>query len=155
VEKDRLKVRLAVFLILHNSLGIVLMRRLNTGHRDGEWGLPSGHVESGESPEEAVIREAWEEARVVIQADSLKLAHTQFNAESGLDRLYINLYFFAARFSGEPQIGEPGQCSEMTCVAPSGLPKDTIPYVRTAIEAYYNIPPRWDLSARIYSEVGF
>lgn len=40
------------------------------------WDIPGGHIELGETPEQAVIREAFEEARVVIQ-DVRQLGYVQ------------------------------------------------------------------------------
>lgn len=37
--------------------------------RPGEWVLPKGHVEAGESPEAAALREVAEEAGVVAQTE--------------------------------------------------------------------------------------
>ncbi|MGB1592331.1 MAG: NUDIX domain-containing protein, partial [Promethearchaeia archaeon] len=42
----------------HRARGQVLLsRRLNTGFRDGQWGLPAGHVNPGESITAAAVRE--------------------------------------------------------------------------------------------------
>ena len=56
-----------VHLVLVNRAGRVLFgQRQNTGYEDGAWHLPSGHLEAGESVVAALIREAKEEAGIVI-----------------------------------------------------------------------------------------
>lgn len=42
--------------------GKILLVQEATGPHSGKWGLPKGHVESGESPEAAALRELTEES---------------------------------------------------------------------------------------------
>jgi glycosyltransferase involved in cell wall biosynthesis/8-oxo-dGTP pyrophosphatase MutT (NUDIX family) len=37
------------------------------------WGLPGGHVEKGESPEDAIVREVWEETGIKIREEDLRI----------------------------------------------------------------------------------
>ena len=60
----RFAARVAVYIALVNDGRIFLLRRANTGYRDGEWAMPAGHVESGETPEQAALRELREETGV-------------------------------------------------------------------------------------------
>jgi len=54
----------AAFAAVRNGLGqVLLVRRAD----DGNWELPGGHVEVGESASEAAIREVAEEAGVTIK----------------------------------------------------------------------------------------
>lgn len=46
--------------ILRNEEKILLMKRKPGGTQGGRWEIPGGKLESGEKPEEAMIRE-WEE----------------------------------------------------------------------------------------------
>src|SRR5258708_6948737 len=103
--------RIAVFIIFEKDFDVFLMRRDNTSHKQGELGLPSGHVEEGETPEEAVIRETREETGIILLKEKVRLVHTQYNM-SGSEADYMNLYFAAERWSGEPEIREVENCSE-------------------------------------------
>ncbi|MBC8091774.1 MAG: NUDIX domain-containing protein, partial [Pseudonocardia sp.] len=59
-------------LILRDVDGQVLFgRRHNTGWADGKLGLPSGHLEDGESAPAGIAREAQEEIGVTITAGAL------------------------------------------------------------------------------------
>ncbi|MDR2411991.1 MAG: NUDIX domain-containing protein [Holosporales bacterium] len=71
----------AVYLVLENAKGVLLLKRHNTGYRDGFYSLVAGHIEPGESPSEALIREAFEEAGLLLPAEDLELRHimTRFN----------------------------------------------------------------------------
>ena len=46
---------------------ILLSLRKNTGYRDGEYELPGGHVEEGETEEETALREVFEETNIKIE----------------------------------------------------------------------------------------
>jgi ADP-ribose pyrophosphatase YjhB (NUDIX family) len=54
-----------VFMIKNDEL--LLMRRWNTGHEDGKYGVPSGRLEGGEEVRSAAVREVKEECGVDIQ----------------------------------------------------------------------------------------
>jgi len=51
----------------------VLWMKRATAPQRGCWAIPSGFMESGETPEQAAARELHEEARAQIDPDSLKL----------------------------------------------------------------------------------
>lgn len=54
-------VRAAGILFLSPEREVLLLKRAGKDHH-GEWGLPAGHIEKGERPEEAARRETREEA---------------------------------------------------------------------------------------------
>ena len=56
---ERLKLKIAVYIILIKDGKILLGRRFNTGWQDGNYGLPSGHLEPEESMMEALLRESF------------------------------------------------------------------------------------------------
>lgn len=61
--------RQAVVMLIHNNKRGVLFtkRRSNRQFLPGIWALPSGHIEEGESYQEAVIREAKEELGIAVK----------------------------------------------------------------------------------------
>lgn len=58
----------AGLLLAHPEAGILLQLRVGWSHFGGTWGLPGGARKSGETPEQAAIREADEEASVPPEA---------------------------------------------------------------------------------------
>jgi 8-oxo-dGTP pyrophosphatase MutT (NUDIX family) len=62
----------------------------------GEWVLPKGHIEPGETPEEAAVREVQEEAGV--RAAVIARAG---ESEYALDGQPVRTIFFLMRYQGE------------------------------------------------------
>jgi 8-oxo-dGTP pyrophosphatase MutT (NUDIX family) len=54
----------AGLLLAHPEAGVLLQLRVEWSHFGGTWGLPGGARKAGETPEQAAIREADEEASV-------------------------------------------------------------------------------------------
>jgi ADP-ribose pyrophosphatase YjhB (NUDIX family) len=79
---------------------IFLLRRFNTGWSDGLFTIPSGHVNAGEKPSQAAIRETFEEAGVKIDPKDLKAIACMHRKS---DREYIEFTFIAEKWSGEPE----------------------------------------------------
>lgn len=46
---ERFRIISGAYLILQKGEKVLLSRRYNTGYRDGEWGLPAGHLEENET----------------------------------------------------------------------------------------------------------
>lgn len=122
---ERHLTRTAVFVILEKDNKIFFLRRANTGWADGFLTIPSGHVDKGERVTESAIKEAKEEAGVIIDKDDLVFVHVDYLRDE-----YVNFYFKAERWEGEPRIGEPDLASEMLWVNKDALPEDVTPQVK-------------------------
>jgi 8-oxo-dGTP diphosphatase len=137
--KERFKATPAAYLILERNGQVVLIKRRNTGYRDGEYTLPAGHVEENESPIEATTREVKEEVGVEMNIADLKFATVVYHfAENGNDRYYIDFFFVCQKWLGEPQNMEPEKCDEIGWFDINNLPENTMPNVKLAIEDYLN-----------------
>jgi len=62
--------KLMVDVVIFEGNGVVLIRRGNEPF-EGQWALPGGFVEIGETVEEAVIRETEEETGLTVQIEKL------------------------------------------------------------------------------------
>jgi 8-oxo-dGTP diphosphatase len=143
VRMDRFTLRAAGYLLLVRDERILLTRRFNTGWRDGEYSLVSGHLDAGESIRTTVCREAKEEAGIDIDPADLKFAHVMQHYESAE---YFDLYFTAAEWGGEPSNCEPATCDDVRWFSLKELPDNLVPNVRQAIKAY--------MSGEYFSEFG-
>ncbi len=103
--------------------GKILFMHRQSPHGKGTWSAPGGHVEYGESPEDAARREALEETGVEVGPMRLATVTNDFFAESG--KHYITLWYVASWQASEPQILEPSKCSEIRWVEFGELPQPT------------------------------
>lgn len=124
-----------VYLILKKKSYILLHHRNKTGYCDGQYGLISGHVEKDESAIQSIIREAKEEAGIIISSQDLLLVHCMHRCT---DRLNIDLFFSCDEWEGEIQNREPNKCKELTFFPVEALPINTINYIKAAIIAAEN-----------------
>lgn len=65
--------RVGTMVLTLNEKGQVLLGKRKNAFAAGEYGIPSGHVDSGETFQQAAVREVNEETGVQIQEDSLLL----------------------------------------------------------------------------------
>lgn len=127
---ERHTFKVASFVLLLRGDETFMLRRANTGWADGMWTVPSGHVEKGESVVEAAIKETKEEAGVIVKAEDLTFVHSHAVTDE-----YINFYFTATKWEGEPYLAEPEKCSEVSWVKLSEIPGDTIFQIRSLIQS--------------------
>jgi len=109
----------------------LLLRRFNTGWRDGYFSVVAGHVEEGESLKQAAIREAREEAGVEIDTDDLELVHV-VHRKSDSERL--SFFFRARAWTPEPVNAEPDKCDLLDWFDIDHLPPNMVDYVAQAFQ---------------------
>jgi 8-oxo-dGTP diphosphatase len=129
---------LDVFLLLTRHDRVLLALRQGTGFADGQWNLPSGKAETGESAVAAVIREAREEIGIQLTEDEVSYAATVHCRNSDTDTR-VGLFFQAtARQSplGDPYNAEPHKCAKIAWHPMAMLPDATMPYSALGISLY-------------------
>lgn len=132
--KNYFKFVAAVYLVLEHDGKVLLLRRANTGYEDGNYSLIAGHIEPNERAKFAMVREAKEEAGIVIAENDLQLVHIMLRNSSPDER--FDLYFTAKHWEGEVQNMEPEKCDDLSWHAVDTLPSNIIPCVRSALENY-------------------
>ena len=130
---ERFKMPVAVHLLLIQDDKILLIKRFNTGYCDNMFSLPAGHVEKGENVRDAMIRETKEEINIEV---SKKLKIVQVMNRKGTDQERIDYFFLAKKWTGIINNNEQYKCSLIKWVPIDKLPKNTIPYVKYAVEMY-------------------
>jgi ADP-ribose pyrophosphatase YjhB (NUDIX family) len=133
MKKERFKMIAAAYLWYISRGKILMIRRFQTGYADGEYSFPAGHVEDGETLARCLIREAKEEVNVTVTNKDISLVHIMHRKSSDI-RLD---FFFLARFSAtRPKNMEPEKADDMRWFPINSLPKNTVPYLRKAIDLY-------------------
>ncbi|HBD24527.1 MAG: hypothetical protein A2566_03765 [Candidatus Zambryskibacteria bacterium RIFOXYD1_FULL_40_13] len=136
--QERFKIIPEVFLLFIRDGKILLSRRFNTGYEDGNYGLPAGHGEFGETMREGCARETLEEIGVTIQPEDLEFALTQHrwcpNSDSPHSR--VGFYFVPKKYEGEPHNMELDRCDDLSFFPLDNLPPNVVDHVYSAIEAY-------------------
>jgi ADP-ribose pyrophosphatase YjhB (NUDIX family) len=136
--KERYKIVPEVFLFLIKDDHILLLRRFQTGYEDGNYGLPAGHGEEGETMAEGCIREAQEEIGIIIEKENLVFALTQnrWCPDAGNAHARVGFYFVPKEWRGEPTNTEPHKCDDLRYFPLDALPENMVPHVRAAVKAY-------------------
>ena len=137
----------AAYLILKKENQILLLKRYQTGYQDGNFSLIAGHLEPGESFQQAIIREAREEAGIELETNNILQTHIQHrkSVEDGSER--VDAYFLVESWQGEIQNMEPEKCSALEWFEMNHLPRNIIPCVQTALELLFQ--------GESYSEFGW
>lgn len=145
--KERFKITPACYLILIRDGETLLLRRFNTGFQDGNYGLVAGHLDGDESFRDAMVREAQEEAGIVVDKEDLNIVHIMHRSKIDTTGERIDLFLTTEKWEGEIKNMEPEKCDELSWFPLNNLPANTIPYIREVLENIQN--------KKIYSEFGF
>ena len=132
--KERHKAVPASYLILRRGGEILLMLRKNTGYCDGWYVVPSGHVEEGEMPMDAVLRETREEIGIDLPRSSVRPVHAMYRTQHDQTGDRADYFFEATDWQGVPVNAEPEKCEGLGWFPLHGLPPNVVPHVKYAIE---------------------
>lgn len=137
-----------VHLHLQHGDGRILLglRHSASAYGGGAWHALAGHCEREEAIS-CLVREAREEAGLIIEPDDVELVHLVHVVDSPTARPRIQLFFRARSWSGFPQVLEPDRCLEWRWWDPKDLPAEVVPYTRQAIEGV--------IAGRLYSNMGW
>lgn len=138
-NKQRFKIIPAVYLVLRKDDKVLLSKRYNTGYQDGMYSLIAGHLEGRELCTEAIIREAKEEANIIINNEDLKFIHALHRLNINGDSERMDFYFEANKWHGEIRNLEPEKCSELTWFNINNLPINILPFVKYVLTKTNNI----------------
>lgn len=133
----KLKALVAVHLLLIKEDKVLLSRRFNTGYHDGEYSVPAGHVDEGETATHAMIREAMEEIGVEISPHDLVYSRVMHRFSDDKSER-IDFFFSCKKWSGIEKICEPDKCDDLKWVSLQKLPGNMIEYVQAGIDCYLN-----------------
>ncbi|MFA4993964.1 MAG: NUDIX domain-containing protein [Bdellovibrionales bacterium] len=135
----------AVHLVLLKGKEVLLLLRQNTGFCDGSYSVIAGHLDGGESSTAAMVREAFEEADIVVRPKDM--AFSCIVHRFSPDRESIDLFYVCKKWKNEICNKEPHKCGGLRFFPVNKLPKNMVPYVREGIAR--------SLSPKPYCEIGW
>lgn len=130
-QRMRATFPITVHLLFFRENQVLLLRRFNTGYADGQYSVPAGHLDGGETLLAAAAREGLEETGVYIEGDDIAFSSVVHRKDGG-ER--IDFFVQVLNWQGEPVNTEPEKCDELCWVDLDELPDNVIPYVRKAIQ---------------------
>ncbi len=135
---DTAQPHIASYVLLEKDGKIAFLLRANTPWMNNFYSLPAGKVETGESYTQAAIREAKEEAGVIIVPEDLvhvftmQRLHTE--EESNGNPEWVDVVFKAKKWQGEAINAEPDVHSQLDWLDPKNLPDNVISYIKQIVE---------------------
>jgi 8-oxo-dGTP diphosphatase len=86
--------------------GNLLMVRQRSGHWAGKWILPGGKLEIGESFEQCIEREVFEETYCKVKAMRQVSAITSYSPDSAFEKQVVLVFYLCRLIEGEPKKGD-------------------------------------------------
>src|SRR5512134_2430423 len=100
----RTKFPVTVHLLFFREEQILLLRRFNNGYADGQYSVPAGHLDGGETVIAAAAREAREEVGVHIEAQDIQFSSVMHRRD-GDER--VDFFVHVRHWETEPVNAEP------------------------------------------------
>ncbi len=126
----RARFPVTVHLLFFRENQILLLRRFQTGYADGQYSVPAGHLDGGETVMAAGIREAREEVGVEIDLNDMTFSTVMHRIE---DDERVDFFIHVHNWQGEPFNAEPEKCDDLCWANVDQLPVNTVAYVRQAL----------------------
>ncbi|MFF4583370.1 NUDIX domain-containing protein [Streptomyces sp. NPDC001373] len=109
------------------------LRHPDSAYAGGTHHFLAGHCEQ-ESAVACLVREAKEEAGLLIDPQDIELAHVVHMVDEPGAQPRIGFVFRARRWTGTPEVLEPDRCVSWGWWPADALPEPIVPYTRAAIE---------------------
>jgi len=129
----------ASYLVLIKDNKILMLRRFNTGFEDGNYSVVAGHVEKGESFSQCIIREAKEEAGIILDQNDIKVVHVMHrDSKTSVNNERVDVFFTASKWEGVIENKERDKCDDLAWFDIDNMPENTVEYVRDVISCIRN-----------------
>ncbi|MCX6752689.1 MAG: NUDIX domain-containing protein [Candidatus Nomurabacteria bacterium] len=129
--------RVGLGIVIVNKDGRVLVGKRKGGHAQ-KYSIPGGHLEMGETFEQAAIREAKEETNLDIFEPKLICVINDLETYSEEGKHYVSAGLLATKYSGELKVMEPEKCESWSWVDPKNLPEPHFDASRMEVKCYLN-----------------
>ena len=120
-----------MILLDENGMCLLLKRSMSSKGNPGKWDLPGGKIDAGETFDQALLREVWEETG--LNSDVIGVAGTSYSESPTHRIVYLILEGLAA--PGDVQLSDEHE--EYTWVHPRELPQiDLVRQFKELAEEY-------------------
>ena len=132
-DNSKAALAVAVHVFFVEDKKVLLLKRANTGFKDGQWSVPAGRLEIGESISHAACREAKEEVGVDLNLEDLNTPLIMNHHDERGERLYA--FFKPTQWSGTFENMELDKCEKIEWFDRNSLPDSLVAHVKHALEA--------------------
>lgn len=101
---------------------------------DGFYMVPSGHVEEGEFPTSAMIREAKEEVGLDINKKDLEFIQFLYRQKQDVTGERVDIFFRCTKWTGEIVNTEEDKCDDIRFFPLDNLPENIVPYIKAVLD---------------------
>lgn len=112
--------RVGIGLIIENPEGLILTGRRLGGHGPYH-SILGGHLELGETFEQAAIRETAEETGLIVHNPKFVCVTNNLETYKKEGLHYISIIMHTKEYEGEPRLMEPHKCAGWEWVDPNKL----------------------------------
>ena len=137
MERERFSMLVTVHILFIKNNQILLLLRKNISS-DGLYSVVAGHLNGGETVTEAVIREAKEEADILVEPEDIEFKTVCHSYNKKNQKEIIQFYVICKKWNGEIKNNEPEKCGGLEFFSLKDLPKNMVPYVRVGIAMTLN-----------------
>jgi ADP-ribose pyrophosphatase YjhB (NUDIX family) len=132
MEKERFSMLVSIHILFIKNNQILLLLRKNISS-DGLYSVVAGHLDGGETVTDAIIREAKEEADVLIEPKDIEFKTVCHSYNQKNQKEFVQFYVICKKWSGEIKNNEPKKCGDLKFFSLNDLPKNMVPYVKIGI----------------------
>jgi len=130
---ERPKVGIGV--IIKNSKGQILIGKRKGSHSPF-YSIPGGHLEMGETFEQAAVKEVLEETGINIFSPKVICVTNNLETYQNEGKHYISVTLMTDQYEGIPVVLEPDKCESWQWVAPQAIPQPHFDASAYAIDCY-------------------
>lgn len=133
MKKERFAMLVTIHILFLKDKQILLPLRKNISSA-GLYGLVAGHLDGKETVTNAIIREAREEADVIIKKQDIEFTTVCHSYNQKNKQEIIQFYVICKRWSRKIKNNEPDKCADLSFFPLNALPKNMVPYVKDGIK---------------------
>ena len=122
-------------IIIQNSKGQILIGKRKGSHSP-YYSIPGGHLENGETFEEAAIKEVFEETNLKIKNPRFVCVTNNLKTFKEAKKHYVSINMYTNEFTGVCKVKEPEKCEEWIWSEIDNIPEPQFDASELALECF-------------------